>query len=130
MNETSLQQLVNQVQAHFNIFLPVSGGMGNSESEPIVLDIDNANLIAPLQHAVLHYLFLFRDHEWEWRGSEMTEKPNQVLEKVVAVYTDEPAYTYSYFFDITRPWRSNSKPMTISGNPYFPNSKVQIHSEN
>lgn len=127
MTSPDLQTLIDHVQAHFGIRLPVSGSMGSSEIEPIILDIENTNLIAPLEHAVLHYLFLFQDHDWKLRDSEMIEKPDQVLEKVTTVFPDEPAYTHNYYFDITKPWKADSKPLTISGNPWFPDSGLQVY---
>jgi hypothetical protein len=115
-------RLAADVHTYFDIILPISGGNGLSQDDPIILDLDTRGLIPALEHACLYYLACFRRQPLQLMRIEFFNHEDRVLEYFEARFApDEPIETY--WFDITRPWSSEGAHVLVMGNPWLPTDK-------
>ena len=92
----------------FNKDLPISGGMGNSVEEAVVLE--SAGLLndyVSLEYQVMDLISQGRDVKWELKGQELVVKDNRKYDKLtVAVKgingNPMPLHLEYHYFDITK----------------------------
>jgi len=92
----------------FNEDLPISGGMGNSIEEAVVLESAGPlNDYPSLEYQVMDLISLGRDVSWELKGQEFLVKDDRKYDKLVVAVkgingNPMPLQLENHYFDITK----------------------------
>jgi hypothetical protein len=92
----------------FNEDLPISGGMGNSIEEAVVLESAGPlNDYLSLEYQVMDLISLGRDVSWELKGQEFLVKDDRKYDKLVVAVkgingNPMPLQLENHYFDITK----------------------------
>lgn len=71
------------LKADYGIDLPISGGDGNSKSEPIVIEADTARVASRIQMEVARCIYASLGYHWRAVGKEILGTPTGTLEKLI-----------------------------------------------
>lgn len=90
----------------FGIDLPISGGLGNSIDDPVIIERTGNNDYAGIEHTFLKYIGLGRGIEWKLIQQELLEDNGRTLDKIKIetkqlTSTEVITQVENYYFDIT-----------------------------
>ncbi len=96
------------IQKAFNENLPISGGMGNSIEEAVILESAGPlNDYVPLEYQVMDLISQDRDVSWELKGQELLVKDARKYDKLMVAVkgingNPMPLQLEIHYFDITK----------------------------
>ncbi|MGW8122232.1 hypothetical protein ACV07N_06185 [Roseivirga echinicomitans] len=90
----------------FGVDLPISGGLGNSIDNPVIIERTGINDYVGTEHSFLKYIGLARGIEWKLIQQELLEDDGRTLDKIkieTKQLTSKEVITQieNYYFDIT-----------------------------
>ena len=100
-----IQELLKKT---FNVDLPISGGMGNSIEEAVILEFAGPlNDYVSLEYQVLDLISMGRDVRWELKGQELIVKDGRKYDKLTIAIkgihgNPMPLQLEYHYYDITK----------------------------
>jgi hypothetical protein len=96
----------NLLLKDFGVNLPISGGLGNSIDNPIIIHREGLNDYVGTEYTVLKFVGQSRGVKWEKTGQELISYNGRRIDQIkikTEVTTDEEIITQeeNYYFDIT-----------------------------
>ena len=81
--------------------VPISGGMGQSADDPIVIEDTDPAKSAYWEHEVIKFISRMKGVGYQFEGTEMFSKNDRTLEIFkISWEGDEDSY-YNFYFDVT-----------------------------
>lgn len=99
-----IRELIKKV---FNVDLPISGGMGNSIEQAVILESTGPlNDYVSLQYQVMDLISKGRDVSWELKGQELIVKDGRKYDKLIVAVkgingSPMPLQLEYHYYDIT-----------------------------
>jgi hypothetical protein len=96
------------IKKAFNEDLPISGGMGNSIEQAVILESGGPlNDYVTLQYQVMDLISKGRDVSWELKGQELIVKDGRKYDKLMVAVkgingNPMPLQLENHYFDITK----------------------------
>jgi hypothetical protein len=96
------------IKKAFNVDLPISGGMGNSIEQAVILESAGPlNDYVSLQYQVMDLISMGRDVSWELKGQELIVKAGRKYDKLMVAVkgingNPMPLQLENHYFDITK----------------------------
>lgn len=96
------------IKKAFNEDLPISGGMGNSIEQAVIMDSAGPmNDYVSLEYQVMDLISLGRDVSWELKGQELVVKDARKYDKLMVAVkgingNPMPLQMEYHYFDITK----------------------------
>ena len=96
------------IKKAFNEDLPISGGMGNSIEEAVILEkAGPMNDYVSLEYQVMDLISMGRDVSWELKGQELLVKDDRKYDKLMVAVkgingNPVPLQHEYHYFDITK----------------------------
>jgi hypothetical protein len=81
--------------------VPISGGMGLSIDDPIVIEETNSSKYVKLEYLILDFLAHMRETKYKLENQEVLEKDGRMIDRLEIVWEDKGDSLYSFYFDIT-----------------------------
>jgi hypothetical protein len=94
--EFDINELINNQEG----LLPISGGIGNSINNPIIINAGTADYVS-VEYEVLARIFKLFGKKWEIAKQELMEKDGRSYDKFGIIFNGESGVLHNHYFDVT-----------------------------
>jgi hypothetical protein len=96
-----MRSIRQDILEHTGVEVPISGGMGQSEDDPIVIDDTDASRSAHWEHQVVGFIARMRGVGYTFERSELFTKGNRTLERFKVSWEGDEDNYHNFYFDVT-----------------------------